>query len=172
MHFLFVSLPETDGAPNMKRGLVVGIGNPDRGDDGIGPFVARRLIGRMPPGVTVMERSGDALALIEDWEGHDVVVLVDAAAPATSPGRIHRIDVARDRLPTELSLASTHAFGVADAVGLARTLGLLPANVIVYAVEGASFIPGTPMSPEVSVAADAVAARIAAELHHLECHHA
>jgi hydrogenase maturation protease len=156
----------------VRKGLVIGIGNPDRGDDGIGPLVARRLIGRVPPGVEVMERTGDTLALIEDWEDHDVVVLVDAAAPTTSPGRIHRIDLVEDALPTELSLASTHAFGVADAVGLARTLGLLPANVIVYAIEGASFIPGTPMSPEVSAAADAVVTRIAAELHNLECHHA
>lgn len=156
----------------MRKGLVIGIGNPDRGDDGIGPLVARRLIGRLPPGVAVIERTGDVLALIEDWKGSDVVVLVDAAAPTTSPGRVHRLDLVKDTLPTELSLASTHAFGVSQAVGLARTLGLLPANVVVYAIEGASFIPGTPMSPEVSAAADAVVTHIAAELHHLECHHA
>jgi len=29
--------------------LVVGIGNSDRGDDGVGPAVARRLRGRVPP---------------------------------------------------------------------------------------------------------------------------
>ena len=31
--------------------LVVGIGNPDRGDDAVGPTVARRLRGRVPSGI-------------------------------------------------------------------------------------------------------------------------
>ena len=79
MHFVFVSLSEADCAPGMTKGLILGIGNPDRGDDGIGPLVARRLIGRVPAGIAVMERTGDALALIEDWAGRDMVVLVDAA---------------------------------------------------------------------------------------------
>jgi hydrogenase maturation protease len=76
--------------------LVVGIGNSDRGDDGVGPAVARRLRGRVPPGVSVLERGGDALALIEDWEGVPSVIVVDAVAPITEPGRIHRHDLTRN----------------------------------------------------------------------------
>lgn len=152
----------------MTKGLILGIGNPDRGDDGIGPLVARRLIGRVPAGIAVRERTGDALALIEDWAGHAMVVLVDAAAPVTSPGCIHRLDLLQDTLATEVVFASTHGFGVAEAVGLARTLGLLPAHLIAYAIEGASFAPGAAMTPEVSAAADIVVARIAMELPRLE----
>ena len=39
-------------AATMSRAkvLVVGIGNPDRGDDGIGPLVATRLAGRAAAG--------------------------------------------------------------------------------------------------------------------------
>lgn len=150
------------------RILVVGIGNPDRGDDGFGPLVVRQLVGRVPPGVSLMERSGDVLALIEDWAGRDAVILVDAAAPGGEPGRIHRIDLLEDALPTELSLSSTHAFGVADAVGLARALGLLPGRLVAYTVEGASFDPGAPVSSQAAAAADEVVARIAAELCDLE----
>lgn len=51
----------------MTNVLLVGIGNPDRGDDGVGPLVARQLLGRVPPNVAIIERTGDALALIEDW---------------------------------------------------------------------------------------------------------
>ena len=152
--------------------LVVGIGNPDRGDDGIGPLVVRQLAGRVAPSITLIERTGDALALIEDWAGRDAVVLVDAAAAGTAPGRVHRIDLLEEDLPTDLARASTHAFGVADTVGLARTLDLLPASVIVYAVEGANFEPGAALSPEVAAAAEEVVSRIAAELRELEHEHA
>lgn len=147
--------------------LVVGIGNPDRGDDGIGPLVARRLRGHLPQGVAIIERSGDTLALIDDWTGHDAVILIDAAAPGTAPGRIHRIDLLNDELPAELSLSSTHAFGVAEAVGLARALGLLPAHLIAYAIEGTSFDPGAPLSRPAAAAADEVVVRVAAELRRL-----
>ena len=152
----------------MARLLVIGIGNPDRGDDGIGPLVGRRLAGHVPPCVTIVERSGDALALIDDWAGRDAVILVDAAASGGKPGRVHRIDLTRDTLPTGLSLASTHAFGVAQAVGLARTLGLLPRRLVAYAVEGAGFDPGAPISPQVAAVVDDVVVRVAAEVCRLQ----
>jgi hydrogenase maturation protease len=148
--------------------LVAGIGNPDRGDDGIGPLVVRRLAKRVPPDiaphVAIVERTGDALALIDDWAGRDAVILVDAAAPGSAPGTIHRIDLLEDALPTDVTLSSTHAFGVADAVGLARTLGLLPRRVIVYAIEGANFDLGAPISRKVAAALNEVVARVANEV--------
>jgi hydrogenase maturation protease len=154
-------------APSAARVLVVGIGNPDRGDDGIGPLVVRQLIGRVSRDVAIIERSGDALALIDDWEGRDAVILVDAAAPGGTPGCVHRIDLLRDALPPELSLSSTHGFGVAEAVGLADALDLLPAQVIAYAIEGANFDAGAPISPQVAAVTAEVADRVAAELKQL-----
>src|SRR3974390_844961 len=129
----------------MTNVLVVGVGNPDRGDDAVGPLVVRRLAGRVPPGVTLVERNGDVLALIDDWAGRDAVVLVDASAPGSMPGQVRRMKLAGDELPTDLAQASTHAFGVAEAVGLARALGMMPARVVVYAVEGENFAAGAPV---------------------------
>jgi hydrogenase maturation protease len=162
----------TKRKPRVAKLLVVGIGNSDRGDDGVGPLVVRRLGECMPAelagSVTILERGGDALALIDDWAGRDGVILVDAAAPVSAPGRIHRFNLFEDVLPIEISLSSTHAFGVADAVGLARTLGLLPNHLIVYAIEGADFGLGTPMTRLVGAAADEVVERIIDELRCLE----
>ena len=154
--------------------LVVGVGNPDRGDDGVGPMVARQLREWALPEAVIMERSGDALALMEDWAGHEAVVLVDAAAApggvagrGTVPGRVHRIDLLEDALPPGLSLSSTHALGVAEAVGLARALGRLPGCLIAYAVEGENFAPGAGLSPAVAAAAEGVVARVADEVRQL-----
>jgi hydrogenase maturation protease len=144
--------------------LVIGIGNPDCGDDAIGPLVAQRLVGRFPPEVAILERTGDMLGLIEDWSGCDGVVLIDAAALVTTPGTIHRIDLLHESLPAGLSLASTHGFGLADAVGFARALGQLPATLVVYAMEGGRFDLGAPPSPEVVAAAEAVAERVIREV--------
>ncbi len=143
--------------------LVIGVGNPDRGDDGIGALVARRIGACALPGVAVLVRSGDVLGLIEDWAGQDAVVLVDAAMPngrLPAPGRVHRIDLLKENLPADLSLASTHMLGVAEAVGLARALGMVPKTMIAYAIEGEKFAPGAGLSPEVAAAMDLVVARV------------
>ena len=140
--------------------LVIGFGNPDRGDDAAGPLVARLLAGRI--NARVLERHGDALALLEAWEGAEVLVLVDAAAPMGMPGRIHRLDLAAD-LPRELSVGSVHSFGLPEAVALSRRLGTLPPRVVVHAIEGACFDVGADVSPEVAASVETVAERIAAE---------
>jgi len=144
--------------------LVVAIGNPDRGDDGFGPAVAQRLRGRVPPTVRILERSGDALALIEDWDGIPPVIIVDAMTPITKPGRVHRLDLTHSPLPVGCSPRSSHAFGVAETVELARSLGRLPQCLLAYVVEGEQFGTGAPLSLVVAEAVGDVAERIASEV--------
>lgn len=147
-----------------RRVLVVCIGNPDRGDDGVGAAVAGRLAGRLPPGAELVTRSGDLLALVDDCAGFDALVCVDAAAPAGRPGCVRRLDLACDSLPTDHAGSSSHEFGLAAAIGLARALQCAPRNIVVYAVEGRRFDGGAPMSVEVAAAAEDVAGRIMAEI--------
>jgi hydrogenase maturation protease len=144
--------------------LVVGIGNPDRGDDGVGPTVARRLRGRVPSGVSIIERSGDVLALIEDWSGFSSVIVIDAVAPITKPGRVHRLDLSKTPLPVAFAPRSTHAFGLAETVELARSLSRLPQFIVAYLVEGEQFETGAPLSPAVGEAAEEAVERIIIEL--------
>ncbi len=149
--------------------LLVGMGNTDRGDDAVGPVIADRLAGSLPADVTVMRQNGDALALIDAWAGYDAAILVDAAVSGAGPGRIHRIDAVADALPSHLSLSSTHAFGLADAIALARVLERLPRAVIIYAVEAACFDGGSPLTPAVANAVPDVVARIRTEVRTLRC---
>jgi hydrogenase maturation protease len=151
----------------LRKVLVACLGNPDRGDDGIGAAVARALAGRLPEGVGLVVRCGDMLALIDDWAGFDAVVCVDAAAAAGTPGRIRRIDLGCENLPVDVGATSSHAFGLAEAVQLARTLHSAPAHIVVYAVEGASFETGAPMTAAVAAAADDVARRVTDDVRRL-----
>ncbi len=78
--------------------IIVGIGNPTLGDDGVGVVVANRLAVRLAhcPGVTVRECPVGGLRLAELLVGHRQAFIVDAMAPAVDspPGSIHRLDVA------------------------------------------------------------------------------
>jgi hydrogenase maturation protease len=121
--------------------MVIGVGNPWRGDDRAGLEVARRVGG--------IEHEGDCTRLVDAWAGEADVVVVDAAAPGRAPGAVHRFDAVAGPLPAATLRSSTHAFGVADAVELGRALGRLPRVLRVYAIEGREFALGAPMSPEV-----------------------
>jgi len=147
----------------LARVIVIGLGNSDRGDDGVGGFVANELAGRLPPEVAVTTRRGDLLSLIEEWRGFDAAVCIDAAARAGAPGSIHRIDLSESGLPGDLEVGSSHALGLAETIELARTLALAPRRIVLYAIEGARFQLGEPLTPAVAAAAREVVDRVAAE---------
>ena len=148
----------------MTGSLVIGVGNPDRGDDGAGIAVVRRLRQRGPAGVAVVEAEGEASALIEAWSGKARVVVVDAASSGQRPGNVRRFDARRESLPARHLHASTHAWGVAEAVEMARALGSLPESLVVDGIEGRSFGPGEGLSPGVQAAIDEVVERILTEV--------
>lgn len=138
------------------RTLVIGIGNPDRGDDAFGRIVAREVAERAPPGVACLEHDGEPAGLMDGWQGAARVVLVDAVRSGRAPGEIVRFDLSRQPLPNDVAPCSTHAFGLAQAVELARVLGTLPPWVRFIGVEGAVFDIGAGLSPPVLAAKGAV----------------
>jgi hydrogenase maturation protease len=98
---------------------------------------------------------------MELWFGADSVILVDAVRSDSPPGTIHVLDAARDTIPQAFfHSSSTHAFGVAEAVELAKTLGSTPQKFLVYGIEGKCFDVGTELSPEVKLAAEEVARKV------------
>jgi hydrogenase maturation protease len=154
-------LPEARGPPILR---VVGVGNPWRGDDAAGLVVAGHLRGRLPRAVELLERAGEPTGLMDAWEGADALWLVDAVSSGAPPGSVHRLDASEQELPAGLFRASTHHFGLAETVELARTLGRLPRRVVVYGIEGASFAAGDGLTPEVDAAAERVAEQVREEL--------
>lgn len=148
----------------MPQVLIIGIGNPDRGDDAAGRLVAQRLSAMAVPHVTIRETDGEATRILELLDGAAKVFLVDASVSGAPPGTIKMFDVVRAPLPEAAFGLSTHGFGLAEAVELARTLGTLPPECIVYAIEGKAFETGAAPSAEVATAVDALVARIAGEL--------
>jgi hydrogenase maturation protease len=151
--------------------LVIGVGNPDRGDDGAGREVARRLAARGDPRLEVLEASGEASSLIAAWSGFDDVVLVDACRGAGAPGSIHRLSPEDVERTATLECVSTHGFGVAAAVGLARAFHTLPGRLVVYAVEAGHARTGEGVSPEVERAVRTLVARLGRASHRPRLRH-
>jgi hydrogenase maturation protease len=146
---------------SVARLVVIGVGNSFRCDDAAGLEVARRL--QPTDSVQVLTREGDLASLVDLWNGAASAIVIDSASSGARPGTIHRFDAIADPLPTGL-LSSTHAFGVAEAVELARALGRLPRVLTVYAIEGARFDVGLELSPEVEAAVDRLAEELAPAL--------
>jgi hydrogenase maturation protease len=138
---------------------VIGMGAEHRGDDAAGLLVARLLRVAAPPGVEVHESAGDAGSLLELVEGADRVVLVDAARGAGAPGTVECVPLGAPSLPP---VRSTHGMGLAEALGVASELGILPPVVRIYVVYGRSFDPG-PVTAEVAAGIDAAAELILRE---------
>ena len=146
------------------RRVVIGVGNPDCGDDGVGPLVAQRLRAAGLPDLLVREQSGEATALLDCLRDVDSVWMIDAATSGAPVGFVHRVDCTLESaLPAQAS-TSSHGLGVAEAMALGRVLGVLPRVCILYAVEGAAFAPGASMAAAVLAAVDTVVARVTAEL--------
>lgn len=153
----------------MMQALVIGIGNPDRGDDGAGPFVARLIKRAAPPGVEAVRCSGDPADLLVLWQEADKVIAVDACRSGAPPGTIREFDACAEPLPAGLGAVSTHGFGLAAAVELARAMNCLPRSLTVIAIEAESFDPGAPLSLAVEQAGRAAAAAIAEMLKEGSC---
>ncbi len=130
----------------MSGTLVIGIGNSFRGDDGAGPSVARELERLALPNLTVRVCGGESLALMELWDGSERVILVDAMEAGQKPGTVFRFDAWDKNLPLVQPSGSTHAFGVVEAIELARRLDRLPPEVVVFGIQGTTYEAGHPMS--------------------------
>jgi hydrogenase maturation protease len=146
---------------------IVCVGNRWRSDDAVGLEVAGRLQGTLPAGVELSEREGEPTALIDAWEGANALWLVDAVSSGAEAGTVHRLDASERELPAELFRASTHHMGLAEAVELARALGRLPRQTVVYGVEGGSFEVGDALTPAVAAAVERVADAVREEV--VEC---
>jgi hydrogenase maturation protease len=142
---------------------IIGIGNPDRGDDAFGPAVIATLAVTPPPTAELTTSRGDMLALIDAWSARDRVILVDAMAPGSCPGRVTRLDASSAITSKLATFTSSHAFNLAETIELARALGRLPSSLVVYGVEGTCFDSGAPLSPAVARAVPEVAARLREE---------
>ena len=126
----------------MRR--LIGIGNPDRGDDAAGWEVASRV-----STWTVRRCVSGSLSLIDGWEPTDDVVIVDAMRSGMAPGSVRTFDAMTESLPAG-TFSSTHSFGPAEIVELARAMHRMPRSLRVIGIEVEQTDHGAELSPQVA----------------------
>lgn len=137
--------------------VVIGLGNPMRRDDSVGPYVVGR-VQKDQSATCVHARSADPAILIDAWRDRKLAILLDASAIEDEPGRVQRFEInpLTDTLPVselEQGAGSTHGFGLSHALHLGAALNMLPQRIVLYTVEGADFGHGEMLSPAVKRAA-------------------
>ena len=140
--------------------LLIGIGNDYRSDDSIGLHVIRALKEQKFPETITVESSGDSAELIELFSSVRMAILIDAVSSGGDPGTIYEFEAHKQPIPAQLSFQSTHAFGVSEAIELARVLEQLPPILLVYAIEGENFATGIGLTAKVEGAAHKVIEKV------------
>ncbi len=156
-----------------KNILLTGIGNEFRSDDKAGKFVCDLIqdaINGSPLEklIEIRKLSGEGAELIESWNGYENVYIVDAAQFVNNPGKLTRINTSEVPLKSDYFHYSSHNFSLAEATELARHIGMLPDNLVVYAIEGKNFSSGTEMTFEVEVSCLKAARMILEEISFLK----
>jgi hydrogenase maturation protease len=130
--------------------LVLGIGNPLMGDDGVGIRVVERLASEeIPPNVVVKEAGLPGWGLPSWFEGMSTVLLVDAVQMGQEPGSWRRFETDELQIVMENNTLSLHQNDLACGLALSQAMDLLPKNLLLYGIEPANTDPSDDLSPEV-----------------------
>lgn len=125
----------------MRQGaLVVCIGNDLVADDGVGHAIYHELTRREMPRAPRLKLMGlGGMALLGEFEGEELLIVVDAVQFGTDPGTIHVLDW--EDLPSSSSHVSCHGIGIREAIEVSRELypEKTPKRVCLVGVEGKCF---------------------------------
>ncbi len=116
----------------MANTLVLGLGNPLRGDDGVGPVVISTLLEEYSlPDVKFVDGGTPGLETALIWRGYQRAIIVDAADMGLKPGQWRRFLSGEANLPfNHVGMqGSLHTVGLAEAIALAEALDMLPHGI-------------------------------------------
>jgi hydrogenase maturation protease len=126
-----------------KKYLVVGIGNPLRSDDGLGPLIVQKIEEKNLPGVQVRIAHQLNIELLEEVGKYDKILLVDASY--LEEGLVIKKVQSLDHVEG----ASSHHLSPEFFRALAQKLYNQHLNLYLCAVRGQNFEMGETISLEV-----------------------
>lgn len=147
----------------MSSIAIIGLGSPF-GDDRAGWEAAQAVTnGRWsqnetcnPIRVECLDRPGPGL--LERFREADCVILIDAMRSGAPAGTVRQLGP--DEVAAASATHSSHGFGLAQTIALARALGSLPPELVLFGIEADS-LSGPGLSPPVEAAIPGLVARIA-----------
>jgi len=141
-----VHIPNRD-----EKTLILGVGNPLCGDDGLGIAAVQILKERELPSDVFVEAAHTPGWELPNWlDGWSSVVIIDAVRMGKQPGEWHRFSPEEVRMLIEDEILSLHQPGLAAGLELAEALNILPEKLTLYGVEPANTDMDEGLSPEVT----------------------
>ena len=142
--------------------LILALGNPDRGDDGVGQAVLHELAqrGGLPDDVEVLDGGLAGLETCLFLQDRRRALIVDAADMGLAPGEWRALEVGDPRLANERRPGGLHDAGLQEALQLAAALDTLPECVTIFGVQPQSIEWGPGLSRPVAQAVPGVGAAI------------
>ena len=140
---------------------IIGCGNLNRSDDGVGVVVAQRLqqfLNETPaPDVRVFDCGTAGIEVMFQARGSRELIIIDASQTGSEPGAIYRVPgMVLEQLPTPSY--NLHDFRWDHAIAAGRKIfkHTFPAKVTVYLIEAQTLDFGWMLSPAVAIAAEKV----------------
>lgn len=124
----------------------MGIGNELKGDDSVGPYIAKNLERPDWLSLNCVTVPGNFTSAVKRHHP-EVLVLVDAAKMGLEPGQIRLIP----RTSTDSTFASTHTVPISATLNY---IGDYAERIILIGIEAKNLDPSAQLSPEVKESAD------------------
>jgi hydrogenase maturation protease len=143
---------------------VVGCGNPNRSDDGVGSEVIRTLASRelaADARVRLLDAGTDGMGVMFAARGCHSLIIIDACRSGSQPGAVFEIPGNGLERPSRASL-TLHDFRWDDALFAGRRMfkDSFPQDVVVLLIEAFNVEFGIGLSPPVAAAMKKAAARV------------
>ena len=117
--------------------VVIGLGNPFRGDEGVGPRLVQQLSQQMCPNDTVrfFDLGTAGMRLLDAIAGVRKVVVVDCALMGLPPGTLRRFVPEQVKSLKSLGGFSIHDTDLMQILALSKQLGESPEQVVLFGIQ-------------------------------------
>ena len=152
---------------NPKRPVVVlGLGNPLVGDEGIGVHLIERLAasGEQYPSVDFIDAGTGGLSVLHLLDGRRKAIIIDCAFMDEPPGAIRRFTPEDVRSRKVLAHQSLHEADLIRIIEMARQLGQAPEQIVIFGIQPEQVRAGGELSRTLVEKADEYISLILREL--------
>jgi len=149
--------------PDEVRTIVIGLGSPLMGDDGLGIVALERLRPFARDTVELIDGGTWGMNLLHLVESADRLLLLDAIDAGKAPGE--PIELVDAEVPRYFAAKlSPHEIDLRDVLALAELRGALPGEIVALGIQPGEVVMGTELTAPVAAAIDALVERAADRL--------
>ncbi len=178
LHSAGIGMPAC-GFQTGSETLVLALGNPLRGDDGVGPAVveALRQSSPLPKNVILLDDGGRGLMTALLTSEYRQIIIVDAAEVGGRPGEWVRFTPSEVTFPRSdaESHGTLHSAGLDDVLAIGKALDITLPDIVIYGIQplDTGWSPGLsePAQRAVPEVCKAIAEKERRDYHGEDSHH-